>query len=731
MPTSTPSADLERRKQVRLRLRPNLTFHPEGDDHGAATIVRDPVTLAYFRLDAGQYFVARLMDGTHTFAEIQQSYEHHFRPARLTLEELEDFARQLLTGGLVQSDATQTGSLLLERDRRRRRQALWARLLNPFCVRLPLIAPERLLDALLPIGRLIFARGFVMMALLGVLAAAGLITLRWAEFRARMPALPELMTWHNLLLFWLVLGLVKVLHELGHGLCCKVLGGQVREAGVLVLFFFPALYCDVSDSWTLRGKWRRIAVAAAGVYVELLIAADAVFVWACADPASLTGQISLALVLVCGVQTVVCNANPLMRFDGYYALADWLEVPNLADSGRRCLESGVLRWLGVPHEFEVPPGPIRPFWLACYALASHVYRCVVVFGTLYAVCTYLSERRLGSVGRFLVLLAALSALAWPSVRFYRALRGRGRLPTMKPLRAWLTTAVLALLMIGLTAIPWPIHVRGLALVQPDPDHLRRVTVPEAGGFLAEVRVRDGQRVQAGEILAVLVNPRLEVKLRLAEADQALRLRQRAAYAAQLAEPAATNRDAEPWQRASAELRALDRLQTSLREQHARLTLRAPCAGVVLGLRALEDHGRWLEKGDLVCSVGADDHLRAVLLVEPADRKLLTPGAFAQLRVHGGGSRLHPGTVQSIALTEAKDVPPQLAQSAGGEISTHTDQATKAETPRKQHYLVAVRLDGSTTALHPGALGRVRVRAGAQTVWWRARRYLATTFGWGL
>ena len=117
--------------------------------------------------------------------------------------------------------------------------------------------------------------------------------------------------------------------------------------GVVVLFFFPTLYCNVSDSWLLPNKWKRMAVSAAGIYVEMLLAATATFVWWWSDSGTFLHQWAFAVMLYCSVNTVVCNANPLMRFDGYHVLADWLEAPNLAQQCQRTLQSAMLGWLGV------------------------------------------------------------------------------------------------------------------------------------------------------------------------------------------------------------------------------------------------------------------------------------------------------------------------------------------------------------------------------------------------
>jgi putative peptide zinc metalloprotease protein len=367
-----------------------------------------------------------------------------------------------------------------------------------------------------------------------------------------------------------------------------------------------------------------------------------------------------------------------------------------------------------------------------YAVLSHAYRCVVLGGTLYIAFGYLKDHRLSAVGHFLALAVALSLFAWPAVRFFHGLRVRGRLPEMRPARVWLLLGAGAALLMFTFGVPLPVKVRGLGLIQVAPSHLRRVATPESGGFLEQVHVRDGQQVRAGEVLAVLTNPKLEIKLRVLEAERALRLQQQAAQVAQRADsPVADEEDVERWQRYHAEVQGLDSQCAQLRERAARLVLRAPCDGAVMALRPIDETGKWLDAGSLICSIGNTGALRTLVLVEPADRKLVAAGAAATVRVHGGGSRVTQGTVRLAAHMEAQNIPPQLSHHAGGEISTYQDPVSRAETPQRQHFLVTVDLADAGPEPTPGVLARVQIDAGAQTIWWRVKRYLAVTFNWGL
>src|SRR5262252_10522141 len=173
---------------------------------------------------------------------------------------------------------------------------------------------------------------------------------------------------------WISLGVVKIIHEFGHGLSCKAFGGECHEMGVLLMCLSPALYANVTDAWTLADKWKRIIISFAGIYVELIIAAGATFVWWYTPAYPVANNIALCVMVLCSVSTVVFNANPLMRFDGYYILADWLEIPNLRQKSAAIIQRKLGAWLLGLRERPDPFTPMRHQWLfAGYSIASAGY----------------------------------------------------------------------------------------------------------------------------------------------------------------------------------------------------------------------------------------------------------------------------------------------------------------------------------------------------------------------
>jgi putative peptide zinc metalloprotease protein len=520
MSTVTPSAaELERRKSLRIRLRNDLNIEAHKYEGRTFFVVKDPVSLRYYRLKDNEHFLLQFLDGHHTLEAAQKAYEREYRPERLKLEDLEGFAQQLLTAGLALSESPKAGQQLFERRGKRRRSEWMQTLTNILYIKIPIFDPERVLKWMLGYLWWIFSLWFFTLSVMFMAAAVLLVLTHLDTFRSKWPDYQYFFRFETAMRMWLTLGVVKVIHEFGHGLSCKVFGGEVHEMGGLLLCFSPALYCNVSDAWILPNKWHRIVISFAGIYVELLIAAIATFVWWFTPTKPEINAVALHLMVVCSVSTIFFNANPLMRYDGYYVVADWLEIPNLREKSNRFLKNLVLdKCLGV----EVPPEEYmelhRKALFVLYAIVSYIYRWVVTFGILYLFFTFLRPYKLEIVGHALTLAAILSMTIWPVYRLFKGIYKRGRLPDMKRTRVTITVSVLLAVLVAVCAVPLPIsRITGKALVQPHPDATSQVILKRTS-ILRQLKVQRGEEVRKGAVLAIFGDPDLEDQLIAKQAD---------------------------------------------------------------------------------------------------------------------------------------------------------------------------------------------------------------------
>jgi putative peptide zinc metalloprotease protein len=630
MQKAAPASELERRKQLKIRLRTDLGIEPQKYEGRTYFVIKDPVSLRYYRLKDHEHYLLQFMDGRRTLEDAQKSYEEHYRPDRLKLEDLEAFAQQLITAGLAQNDSPRAGKQLFDRRKKRRRSEWMQTLTNILYIKIPVIDPDRILNVMLRYCGWVFSLWFFALSVGVMLAAAGLVATHFDTFRSKLPNYHEFFSFKTVVYLWVALGVVKVIHEFGHGLSCKRFGGEVHEMGALFLCFSPALYCNVSDAWTLPNKWHRIVISAAGIYVELIIAAVATFVWWNTPAHPFVNNLSLSLMVVCSVSTVVFNANPLMRYDGYYVLADWLEIPNLRERSNRFLTNLFLEHcLGV----EVLPEPYmatgRKVLFVTYAVTSYIYRWVVTFSILYFMSSFLKPYKLEVVSQMLTAAALGSMVGWPLWRLGKNIHRRGRLPDMKRWRVVVTASVLVTLVLFACLVPVPVgRVRGQALVQPRPDASKKVFLFHPG-VLERLYVKVGQRVARDEKLAEFVDRDLQTKTSAAftkvEAgdSQIEQLKRTKARASQPADKAQVQ---EQIDKARDDTDAARSELRDLQKQAEELVLRSPIEGVIGTAPGVEDIGKFYEVNDSappVFTVNDPGKLRVCL-------PLVTP-EFNQLR----------------------------------------------------------------------------------------------------
>lgn len=750
-----PASDLERRKQLKLRLRGDLTITPQKYEGRTYYVVKDPVSLRYYRFKEQEHFLIRLMDGTHTLDESQKAFEERFRPDRLTLEDLEQFGQQLLKAGLVQNEFPQSGQQLFEQRNKRKKKELLQKFTNILYIKIPIFDPERLLVRMLPYFRFVFTGWFFFASIIFMLSALMLVLTHFETFRERLPSFHEFFSLKTVVYLWAALGVVKVIHEFGHGLSCKAFGGEVHEMGFLFLCLSPAMYCNVSDAWTLPSKWKRIIISFAGIYVELMIAALATFVWWNTPGQPFINYMALSLMVVCSVSTVVFNGNPLMRFDGYYVLADWIEIPNLREKATRYLHRVFQeRCLGI----ELQPEPYmalgRRILFITYAIASWLYRWMITFVILYFIANFLKPYKLEVLSQMLALFALGSMFGWPLVNMVKNLKKRGRLPDMKMLNTSITLTVLVAIILGFFLLPLPVsRVRQSGVVEVNPLAIEPVRV-KVSGILKDIHVKEGQQVKKGAVLATFSNMELDNNLESLESEYYMQkqivedlnllasqtpsqskksLTQEIATAANEMNMAKSQLD---WKLQFSD----DRMRVVPQSDGTVLIqLLAPRAGIVMGLPKEDAIGKLIEKDqpEPFCQIGDPKKLHVLLPVSPDDHDLLSEN-LAKLeqgkitlpiviRVQGRGSKTFTGRLTDLPKSVAKEIPLPISNKGGGPIAVKPTSEPDHLIPQTQVYLVSLDFVDADNAILPGSRAQVKIYCEYRSAAWWLWRTIAKTF----
>lgn len=503
--------------ELRPRLRSGVGVHRQHYRGEQWHIMEDPATGRYSRLNDNAYRFIGLLDGRMTVAQAWERVGEALGDDAPTQPEVVSLLGQLAGAGLLHTEQAGDAEALFRSHRKRVGREWRGRAASFLFARFPLWDPDRFLSRWEPVFGWLFSGWGLAVWLVVMVAGLASLAGRWDDLGGSAAGVlaPE-----NWALLYLAFGATKLLHELGHGMACKRLArregaaGEVHTLGIMLLVLAPVPYVDASSAWTLRSKWGRIVIAAAGMYVELAIAAVAAIVWARTGAGTAVNALAYNVMFIAGVSTALFNANPLLRYDGYYILSDLLEMPNLQQRSVQQVQHVVKRlaW-GVERSLSPARTSAEAWLLGVYGVASVAYRLM-----LTAMIVWLLAGRFFVIGMALAVAAAVLFFVMPAGKLLRYLATSPELSRVRGRAVWTTVIAIGAVGVVIGAVPVPdrVHVQGV--VEPE----RAVAVYAAVDGFVE-RLADGERmVRAGEdVLLEAASAELEAELasRLAERDE--------------------------------------------------------------------------------------------------------------------------------------------------------------------------------------------------------------------
>jgi len=707
-------------------------------------VVKDPLSLAYFRFEEEEYALLQMLDGQTSADEIIRRFEARFAPQTISVAELHQLLGMLYRNSLVVSHAAEQGAELRRRKVENSKREFKGRFSNVLAIRFKGFDPDRLLEAMLGWVGWIFSPYAVLFFLTLGVSALAMAGVEFETFQRKLPTFQEFFAAENWLYLAMTLALTKVLHEFGHGLACKRFGGECHEMGVMLLVLTPCLYCNVSDSWMLPSKWRRAAIGGAGMYVELILASIAMWLWWFSREGLLNG-LCLNVIFVCSVSTLLFNANPLMRYDGYYILSDLIEIPNLRSKASAILSRFASAWcLGL----KQPEDPFLPKrWkaaFAAYSVAAAAYRWVITFSILWVVYHVFEPYGLKIVGALMAIMSIYALAAAPLLKLFRFLLAPGRMRQVKKLRGALTLIAVVAVIAGVLWIPLPHYVRCACHIAPRDAAYVYV---DAAGELTAIYTEPGKTVSQGEVLLTLHDVDVQLAIEQLEGQE----RELTAQLDSLARSAFHDPQAADEMAKIEKERAgvTDQLQNHRRNQE-RLVVRAPQTGVVIPPPPRTDNaaeqgrlpqwtgrpldtknvGGMLNESTLICRIGDPTQLEAVLAIDQSDMEFIAGKQPVEIFVPHLPGRVYVTQIDRIANEKMKAAPQSLSSRSGGPLAT-TVSPGGYETPLNATYEASAPLIDERAELFVGATGKARIRVGNRTLGQQLWRYVQQTFAFDL
>jgi putative peptide zinc metalloprotease protein len=678
-------------------------------------IFKNRISLGYFRLPEAHARAARLFDGRKKLpgiaAELRRdSLYWRAMPVDQAVGELLALAGQLASAGLLRVRATSAGERARRLKEAKKKRIVEMTVMQTLFFKKALVDPDRLLERMLPFVRWIYhpavllaAAAFLVFTLLTAIEHADTIHAYSANF----------FTLQNLALSWVLFLGVKVVHEFGHGLTCKRFGGEVHEMGFMFILFTPYLYCNVSDSWLAR-RGQRIAVTAAGILVELFLAAVATWLWLFSQP-GLFHQLCFNTMFLCSISTVLFNANPLMKFDGYYIMTDLLEIPNLRAKSNAWVTAWAQRnLLGIRSAPRINTGEVGPLF-GLYAVAAYSYGWFILYMISVKMFDILEPYGLQVFSRAYVGLFLFVSLGLPLWRLISSIKGNAKsLSDAVPrLRAIVVGAVVA----GCLLAFLPMHESFTRSAVLEHAKVSPVSSP-LGGFLRDVRVTEGAGVRAGDFLGRLENPDVEAQL----ADSR---RQREAAEVRLR---ASLGDPRPEARLSVPVlekyvSEIDEQIHFLEERMAGLELRAPVSGVLRTPRPADLEGQRFGPGQPVFSIGDPAALEVLVAMDERQARRVVSGQKVEVRFEALPGRKFTGRIVAAPVSPATELAaPALANLFGGDVPSEIHPSGHP-VPSVPHFEARALIeippaDAALLRAQAAARAKVSVRSTSLGVWLR-------------
>lgn len=688
---------------IKLRLRDDLAVSVREFGDEATYVIEDELASKFYRVGQAEYTFLSLLNGEATFADALGHTASVMKSDALSESEAASLCRWLVEAGLASTDASRSSERLFEVKQKTAQKK--ATRINPMFVKIPLFNPDSLMKGLAATVGWCFSAWMFPVWLIVIATGAACVVQHWHEVTSMTSNVISASNW-----IWISVTLIamKILHEAAHGITCARFGATVREAGVTTILFVPLPYMDVTSAWRLDSRWQRIMISAAGMYVEIFVAALAAIVWMQTDP-GLLHQHAFNVMVTGSLMTLLFNANPLMRFDGYYILTDLIEMPNLATHGQQCLHQlGRRIFFALPAPLKTWPEG-RTWLVLAYGVGAFLWRILICVGMIMA-----ADSMFFGAGVILAVFAFVTWVLMPAFKLTKYVVSGNESESPSRIRFGIVSSILAGCVLLAMAAPWHEAAQAPMVVDFDPVHEIRTGVR---GFIDKVYVESGQSVLEGELLIQLSNPELTI--------QRQQLNQEYQKTQQQGRILHNEGNIAGWQVQAENAESMRQKLSQLDAQLAQLKIVAPCDGVILNSDIKSQTGTWLQTGEIAVSIGPAGSKQMLALVSENDIDAFRLRANRTVDIHfdGTGYQWQQGNLREPeprASTEI--VHPSFSSTAGGPLevrmTSNTDANSRQQSLELLHPHFLVKVDAAPEVLKqmpPGRTGLVCFRISRDTV----------------
>jgi putative peptide zinc metalloprotease protein len=693
---------------LKLSLRSHVRVHQHRYRNTIWYVLRDDTTGKHHRFNEAAYNFIRLIDGQRTVNAIWDILHEQLADDAPTQDEVIRLLGTLHFANHLLADITPDIQELIDRRNQGRKQTLKSRFGNPMALRFPLWDPDAFLKKFMPYVAP-FYTGIAGLISLLIISYAALQMVRNWELLSNH-AVENTLTPDNLFLMWLVYPVIKLIHELGHGFAVKRWGGEVHELGIMLLVLMPVPYVDASAASSFRSKYKRMVVGAAGIIVELLLASIALLLWLNVQQGEFS-DVLFNVMLIGGASTLLFNGNPLLKFDGYFVMADAIEIPGLGTRANKYYGYLIQKYIFGVQGLESPANARgESLWFLIYAAAAFVYRLF-----LMVVITLFIANQYFFIGVALAIWAIFMQAVMPIVKWARHLFGSPVLMHRRERAISITAATLTIVAAFIFFVPAPLNTvtEGVVWI-PEKSYVRA----SADGFVESVLVQHGEQVSSGDRLIVTSDPLANARLKLLQAQ----LRELS-----LTYDTLVNEDIVQANITLEELRLaqsnIDRLQEKIDD----LVVKSPTGGEFIMLNSNGLEGHFVKHGDPVAYViNYDDVSVRVVVPQNAIGLVRQNVEDVEIRFVDQMNKAYQADISREIPAATYKLPSKaLAQQGGGNIKTDPFDADGIKT-KNQYFQFEITMPDELDASLVGQRVYVKILHGYQTFamqWYRSIKEL--------
>lgn len=654
-------------------------------------VLQDSCSEKYYRLRPHAYAFAMTLSEERTFEECWLSYIEKNPEDAPSQEEAIQLVAQLHHANLLQFRSTADHDLLYKRYQKTQEKEWLSKLMAFLYIRIPMWNPNQLLKDQLHWMKWLFGAGFFsfwfIVVLWGAQAAFDRSDDLWTEGQG-------ILSIDNLMWLYISLFVLKFFHEMGHAIACKTFGAEVNTMGIMFIVFAPLPYVDATSSWTMRNRWQRVIVGAAGMYVELFFAAIAAVIWAnTAD--GFIHSMAFNIMVIGSLSSLLFNGNPLLRFDAYYILSDLLDIPNMYQKANQQWMYYFDRFLlGTPNAHPQSEDAREVAWLTAYGISSYFYRLFVML----VIMVYVADVWLGLA----LLVLIVTALIWFIIPVGKLLKYLLTSPKLElnRTRAWLAsfaTAVFVVGVVGWLPLPYALEAEGVVKSQETTQ-----IYMQSGGQLKSLYVKSGESVQKGTLIAVFEDRDLATEIELVkgqikETDYLLRR--------------AISEDNRDTQAIKERQYSLMERYKDLEQKKQALTIIAPHSGLWASNGLAQRLESIFGRGELVGQIVNPDKMHMVALVSQEQSSDLFQKGIdeAEIKLLGQASETLLSTHVKFIPFETHSLPSDaLTIQGGGEILATANERGQLKTKEPYFEVVAKLPASDLVRFSEGQMGRIQV-----------------------